>query len=201
MIHRRVKMEVLDVIKKRRSVRGYMEKPIGEDVMRQLIEAAIWAPSGHRMYAWKIAIVEKKEIIERIKTVLRECMTFPPRCCSSAVTGKKESRETETWEFKSEAQKKAYDEVMARYISIKELVGLLTVMDISMAVQNTCLAGTSLDIGSCIVSLFNPDRVRDIASLPETIIPLLIVSLGYPRKIPEAPPRRSVEEMVINWIK
>jgi nitroreductase len=62
-------MEVLDIIKERRSVRSYTEEPVDEDKLNKLVEAAVWAPSGGNIQAWTIVILQQKEIIEEIKAV------------------------------------------------------------------------------------------------------------------------------------
>jgi nitroreductase len=78
---------------------------------------------------------------------------------------------------------------------------VLSIMDIAIATQNICLEATDLGLGSCIIRSFNQDAVRALLDLPENISPELVVSLGYPRSIPNPPPRRKIEDTVISWIK
>lgn len=194
-------MEVLDAISHRRSIRGYTGQPIGEEAIKTLLEAANWAPSGHRIFAWKLAIVEQAELIEQIRNVSPGMHDTPPALLILCRDKQKEKQGVDTWEWRSEKQRKMYDEVVASFISIKGLVNLLSVMDISMAAQNICLAATDLGIGSCIVSVFHPVRVRKLLGLPLNIVPLLLIPLGYPVKIPPPPPRRRAEDAVICWVK
>ena len=43
---------LMDIIRKRRSVRSYAEKPIPEEVIKELIEAARLAPSAKNLQEW-----------------------------------------------------------------------------------------------------------------------------------------------------
>ena len=43
---------ILDVMKKRRSTRKYKKENVSKDLLLQLIEAAIWAPSGSNVQPW-----------------------------------------------------------------------------------------------------------------------------------------------------
>ncbi|MDH5695375.1 MAG: nitroreductase family protein [Dehalococcoidia bacterium] len=171
-------MQVFDIIKNRRSLRFYTDEAIDEDKLRKLVEAAIWAPSAGNIHAWNIVILQRKGDIELVKAVspgmLGNSTALMILCAD---------------------KRKAYDRggEMGRDI--------LSIMDIAIAAQNICLEATELGLGSCIIRSFNQDAVRVLLDLPEDIVPELVVSLGYPRSIPHAPPRRKVEDTVIRWIK
>jgi len=171
-------MQVFDIIRKRRSVRFYTDEAIDEDKVKKLVEAAIWAPSGGNTHAWNIVIVQRKEDIEPIKAVSPGILGNPTAVMILCTD-----------------KRKAYDkrgEVGSDVVSI---------MDISIATQNICLEATELGLGSCMVRSFNRDAVRELLDLPENIAPELLVSLGYPKTTPNPPPRRTVEDTVILWIK
>lgn len=171
-------MQVFDVIKQRRSVRFYTDEAIDEDKLKKLVEAAIWAPSAGNIHAWNIVIVQRKGDIELIKAVspgmLGNATALMILCAD---------------------KRRAYDKggEVGRDV--------LSIMDIAIATQNICLEATELGLGSCIIKSFNQDAVRELLDLPENISPELVVSLGYPRSIPNPPPRRTVEDTVISWIK
>ena len=59
-------MKVFDGIKSRRSVRLYNSEPIEIEFINQIIESAIWAPSGKNGQPWKFKIVTEQNIIEEI---------------------------------------------------------------------------------------------------------------------------------------
>jgi nitroreductase len=171
-------MQVFDVIKQRRSVRFYTDEAIDEDKLKKLVEAAIWAPSAGNIHAWNIVIVQRKGDIELIKAVSPGILGNPSALMILCAD-----------------KRRAYDKggEVGRDV--------LSIMDIAIATQNICLEATELGLGSCIIKSFNQDAVRALLDLPENISPELVVSLGYPRSIPNPPPRRTVEDTVISWIK
>jgi nitroreductase len=170
-------MQVLDTIKRRRSVRLYTEQTIEEDKLTKLVEAAIWAPSAGNIYAWNLVIVQRKEDIMLIKAVSPGMLSNPIAlmilCADREKAYNKGGKE---WE-------------------------VLSKMDIAIAAQNICLEATELGLGSCIIRLFNQDAVRGLLDLPENMTPELVVSLGYPRSIPKPPSRRTVDDTVVRWIR
>ena len=59
-------MKIFDGIKSRRSVRLYNSEPIEIEFINQIIESAIWAPSGKNGQPWKFKIVTEQNIIKQI---------------------------------------------------------------------------------------------------------------------------------------
>jgi len=48
---------MLEVIKKRRSIRRFRPDPVPEDLLRELLEAACWAPSAGNLQPWEFYVV------------------------------------------------------------------------------------------------------------------------------------------------
>ncbi|MDD3662046.1 MAG: nitroreductase family protein [Candidatus Dojkabacteria bacterium] len=57
---------MLDVILKRRSIRQYEDKPVEPEVVREVLLAAMCAPSAYHKNPWSFVLVEKEEIRERL---------------------------------------------------------------------------------------------------------------------------------------
>jgi nitroreductase len=53
-------LDVLTAISERRSVRAFLEKPVPDKILQQILETARWAPSGVNTQPWQVAIVGKK---------------------------------------------------------------------------------------------------------------------------------------------
>ncbi|MBW1829975.1 MAG: nitroreductase family protein, partial [Deltaproteobacteria bacterium] len=53
---------LLEVIKKRRTIRKYMPEPIPDDYIDKVIDAARWAPSGANTQPWEFVIVKDQEV-------------------------------------------------------------------------------------------------------------------------------------------
>lgn len=58
---------VLELIKSRRSIRSFLEKPIPPEVLSSLLEAARWAPSGGNNQPWAFVVLREPANIRKIK--------------------------------------------------------------------------------------------------------------------------------------
>src|SRR3989338_6324369 len=57
---------IFDIIKSRRSIRKYLDKPIPKEIVDKLIEAAKWAPSGMNEQPWGFIVVRDKAMIKEL---------------------------------------------------------------------------------------------------------------------------------------
>jgi nitroreductase len=57
---------VIETIKTRRSVRQFKREPISEEILNQILESALWAPSGKNNQPWKFAIVQDPALKESL---------------------------------------------------------------------------------------------------------------------------------------
>jgi len=58
--------ELAELIKSRRSIRKFQDKPVAEDLLVKAIELATWAPNGGNFQPWKFLIVTNKDLIHKI---------------------------------------------------------------------------------------------------------------------------------------
>jgi len=71
---------LLELVKKRRSIRRFKPDPIPEDTIHQIIEVARWAPSGFNMQPWEFVMVRNPELKEEIVKLVNDYRrTYYPR--------------------------------------------------------------------------------------------------------------------------
>lgn len=58
---------MLDIIKSRRSIRRFQDKPIPPEVIQDLLEAAQWAPSGSNNQPWAFVVVQEPANVRKVK--------------------------------------------------------------------------------------------------------------------------------------
>jgi len=63
-------MDVFECIMKRRSVRYFIPEPVSDDVVREVLEAARWAPSAMNRQEWAFVVVRDKEVKKKIMDVI-----------------------------------------------------------------------------------------------------------------------------------
>ena len=57
---------LLELVKKRRSIRRFKPDPIPDENIEKIIEVARWAPSGFNMQPWEFVVVKKAELRSKI---------------------------------------------------------------------------------------------------------------------------------------
>jgi len=163
---------LMDVIKSRRSVRAYKEDAVDEATINELLEAAIWAPTGSNIQAWRFVVVMDKSIREQINAFSPGMFGSPPVVVAMCTD-----------------RQRAFDK--AGPLGRDELA----TYDISMASENLVLMAAAKGLGTCVIRSFSRPAISKILSLPSHIMPDLLISVGYPAKEPKAPKRRPVSEI------
>ncbi len=59
----------METILRRRSIRRYTDKPVPDDVLKELLEAAMAAPSAGNEQPWHFIVIKDRGILDQIPTV------------------------------------------------------------------------------------------------------------------------------------
>lgn len=160
-------MNLQDAIKGRRSIRKFEDKPISKELLTNLVEMAIWAPSASNAQAWRFVIATDPGLVSKITTVSPGVIGDPPAIVAVC---------------------QDMDVARARWGEQKAEV--LACMDASMATQNLILAAHEAGLGTCVVASFHGKSLQRILKLPETFQLELLISVGWPAETPPVPARR-----------
>ncbi|MDZ7263958.1 MAG: nitroreductase family protein [candidate division KSB1 bacterium] len=164
-------MEFNELIQKRYSVRAYQSKPVEEAKLRQILEAANWAPTAANRQPFKIVVIQTRGKEAELKRLYhRDWFSQAPLVIGiCAVT-------SEAW---SRMDGKNYAEV-----------------DATIAMDHLILAAANLGLGTCWVAAFNPDVAREMLALPPDVEPIAFTPLGYPADEPKPKKRKSLSDLV-----
>jgi nitroreductase len=66
---------LLDLVKKRRSIRRFKPDPVADGDIEKILEVARWAPSGFNMQPWEFVVVKKAELRKHIVDIIKESRT------------------------------------------------------------------------------------------------------------------------------
>lgn len=187
----------------RRSIRRYLDVPVPHDVIGNILEAAIWAPSAHNRQPWRFAVVEnapqKEELAREMGSRLRRDLTadgVAPELIE-ADAGRSYARITSAPVLialcMSMVDMDVYEDVKR---SSNEHI--MAVQSVAMAGQNILLAAHDAGLGACwmCAPLFCPDVVKDVLKMPEDWQPQALLTVGYPAEVREKT-RKSLETSVI----
>lgn len=174
-------MEAMENILTRRSVRVYKDQPVSRETLDTVLAAAQMAPT------WKntqtpgyivIATPEKKaELMEALPAYNARnvstapvvvVMTTKKKRCAYERDGSFTTKKEDRWEM----------------------------FDAGIACQTLCLAAWAKGLGTCIMGIYDEDKVPALLEVPEDQYVTAIVSMGYPAETPKAPKRKPLEEKV-----
>jgi nitroreductase len=152
----------LDFIFNRRSIRKFSPELVSDALIRDLLEAAMAAPSAMNIQSWHFVVVREPELLENLHAV----MTFGKMAAPLAIV------------------------VCGDLGNVKRLVAEnFWIQDCSAATENLLLAASALGLGAvwCGVSPLKTavKRVSDVLKLPSTLIPLNVIFVGHPNEVKE----------------
>lgn len=191
-------------LRTRRSVRKFLPRPVPDEVLRQVLETATWAPSAHNRQPWRFAILKtqsgRQHLADALSTAYRSQLIrdgIDPEQVEQKVF-------LSHWRITSAPaavlvcldphQGDAYPDPFRQQA---ELV---------MGVQGTAMAGCTLLLAAHAVGLagvwlcaplFAPQAARQALDLPPAWQPQALVLLGYPENTPPPPERLPLEEVSI----
>jgi nitroreductase len=161
-------MDVMEVIKSRRSIRQFTDKPIGKEALEKLLDAARWAPTASNQQRWRFVVVTSPSMKQLVIKFAPGIFAMPSAFIVICVEKKPDTNPV----FET------------TYLA-----------DCSMAAQNIMLAAHEMGIGTCVALSYAKVAIREILDLPEAIEPLLVLTLGYPAEDPEPPARLQIREI------
>ena len=158
-------MDMLEVMRSRRIVRRYTEEKISDEHLKQIVSAALLAPSGHSKYPCEYIVVKNRDVLEKMSHC-RKNVAKMLEGAAAAVVVIADKDKSDTF-----------------------------VEDSCVAMMSMALLATSLGIGNCWIQIRNreaendsasEDYLRGILNFPENFACQAILSLGYPAKEPRA---------------
>lgn len=181
--------EILESLYRRKSVRAYTDEPIPEDVKRQVLAAAVQAPTAGNQQLYTILDITDQSL----KDTLAETCDHQPFIARAPIV----------LIFCADCQKwpDAFAEAgcTPRRPGVGDL--LLAAADAIIAAQNAVVAAESLGLGSCYIGdiMEHCEEHRALLKLPEYVYPAAMLVLGWPtqqQKDRKKPQRADLEHIV-----
>lgn len=212
-------MDLQQVIQRRRSTRGFLDKPVERETLETLLSLAGEAPSAINLQPWEITVISGEErkrlsrlLLKRMREQNISCApgakrTLPEHfvqrerglleCMSPALPG-----DVSFSTFINEGSCDFYGAPTALILSIDDVFSSARLTDMGILVGYLVLAAHELALGTCPIGLITAfqDEIRETLNLNEEKNVVLGVAVGYPD--PDSPlnrprsERASLEEWV-----
>jgi nitroreductase len=183
-----------------RALRRLRPDPIPDEVLFQLFDAAIRAPSGGNAQDWRFVLITDPSVKRQIQAWFWEAWTrYQPRYAQNPALMDDLPR-TQRLALKSTAYLAAHVHEAPVIVAVCGLRGKHTTPGGSIfpAVQNLLLAARALGLGGSITNFAraHEDELRNLLGIPETNQVYCLVPLGYPVDRPGPVRRRPVKRVV-----
>ncbi len=148
-------MDFFQTVSSRYSVRAYQDKPVEDDKLQRIIEAARLAPSASNRQEWRFVVVrdpEKRKALAKIAHDQQFVGQAPLVIAACAVTdGHVMSCGQECYPI-----------------------------DVAIALEHISLAATALGLGTCWIGAFDEEPARELLAIPPDVRIVQLMPLGYP---------------------
>ena len=176
-------MELMEIVKKRRSIRKYKTTLVDEELIMQLLKCASLAPSGCNKQPWHFIIVDDaglKEAIAEVSHQQKWMLSAPVFIVCAADIRARLNSEDEV----------ALDEESS-FFELK-----LVIRDTAIAVEHLVLEAEENGLGTCWVGWYQQSEIRSILGIPDDKYVVGIVTVGYADEAPEPRPRKKIEDLI-----
>ena len=157
-------MDLIELMRRRRSIRKYSDEAIPEDKLTQILQAGLLAPTSRGMRPWEYYVVKDKDTLKKLSQAKQHGAALIAGC-DTAIVVSADSELADTW-----------------------------IEDSSIALAFMHLMATEQGVGSCWVQLHMrkgadgsdaEDNARRIVGAPEGSRIVGILGLGMPGEVKE----------------
>jgi len=176
----------MDTILKHRSIRKYQDKAIEPEKLQAILEAASRASTTGNMQVYSIVATSDKDIKSKLwESHFKQDMVLE---APIHLTFCADFNRFSKW-CKQRNADPGYDNFLSFYTAS---------IDALLAAQNAALAAEGLGLGICYLGTVTwmADRFIEILELPELVVPVAAITLGYPAEDPGLTSRLPVEGVV-----
>ena len=149
-------MEVKDALLKRRSIRKYLDKEVSDEIIEELLHAAMSGPSACNRRPWIFYVIKDQDKLNELRKASRFSNMNAP--LAIVVVG---------------------DLSRSLPLQLKDF----WIQDCSAATENILLRATDLGLGSLWCGIYPQkrpvERVKEILGITNSDIPLNIIYIGY----------------------
>ena len=165
-------MDVIEVIRTRKSIRSFLDKPVDEEKLNAVIKAAMLAPSASNRQEWRFIIVRDEQMRHKIAHAARHQDFI--------------------------AQAPVVIVACAQTDNHVMMCGQACYpIDVAISLDHMSLAAVEFGLGSCWIGAFDEPEVKRLLGIPEEIRVVELMPIGYPAdSSPQEKNRLSFKDIV-----
>lgn len=157
-------MNFFELVNKRQSDRGYIDKAVDREDIKKIIECARLAPSACNSQPWTFVVVDDKSLSEKIAKNLYDPLIGINKFALTAPV---------------------FIVVVAEKRNLTSGIGGIvkgadyTSLDIGIVSEHICLGAAEIGLGTCMMGWFKEKNIKEVLNIPKNRGIKLVISLGY----------------------
>jgi len=163
----------MEFILSRRSIRAYTPEPVSDETVKEILTAAMAAPSAGNQQPWHFVVINDRQLLDDVPKFHPHSKMITQASVAVAVCGD---------------------------LNIETHKGMW-ILDCSAATQNLLLAAHAMGLGAVWLGIYpregRMEGLRKLLHLPEHIIPLSLVPIGFPAE--RKPPSERFQKSRIHY--
>ncbi len=170
-----------ELVRRRRSIRKYLDKPVEREKILACIEAARWAPSASHVQPWRYLIIDDPEIKEQFADRVFSGIYSPTRFAARAPV---------LILFLARL------DVLANRLG-KQVQGVsFYLIDSGIAGEHIVLQAEELGLGTCWIGWFSLKKARRFFRIPRKYKIVAMMAMGYHDQTPQGEKKRKTLEEI-----
>jgi nitroreductase len=176
-------MNVYEAVTKRRSIRQFKDIPVAYDTLERCVNAARLAPTASNHQLCEYVIVDDEQLLSRVLDAINILSGVP--------------KPKEGWSPGS--RPKAYIITLVNTTLEAEMGAARTNTDydVGLAAENMVLVALEQGLGSCIMTSFDRDKLRQVLNIPAKYDIAMVLALGFPD---ESPVIEEATDSIERWV-
>ena len=185
---------VTDVIYHRRAVRDYLTQKVEQSVIHSLLDAAVQAPTAMHDEPWAFAIIQSRDILDRLSESAKKLVREEAENVDSGQT-------RHALDLINAPDFHVFYNAGTLIVIYSKCSGAFVAADCWLAAENLMLAACSQGLGTCVigfaVSALNTPEWKAELRIPAEMTAMVPIILGYPTRENPPTPRKAPE--IITW--
>ena len=163
-------MDVFEAIRKRYSCRSYEARPIEQEKLARVLEAARLAPSAKNFQDWRFVVVTDSDTKAKLAEAANN-QKFVGTAAAIIVACSNSSH----------------------VMTCGQAIGPI---DVAIALEHIALQAATEGLGTCWIGSFYPEKVRAVLGIPDDIAIIELMTIGYPADSRKPPKREPIDKIV-----
>ena len=194
-------MDLMEAIKKRVSVRNFSDKPISDNIINEMLEAARLAPTGGNAQNHVFGVVKDTELKIKLAQAAGGQMWIASAPVVFTLCG------DISWDIADQPEDnfglivnylrfgREFIQHMNQYPDRKAMMKLFDNCTPCLGAEHICLMAAAHGLSSCFIGYLDTEKASEILQLPDHIVCLFLLPVGYASEQVQPPQKKSIEEI------